>query len=48
MGGEDGKGGVEKIRVDYSNHERLTVALNTTADPAKRRALELVAEEGAA
>ncbi len=48
MGGEDGKGGVEKIRVDYSNHERLTVALNTTADPSKRRALELVAEEGAA
>ncbi|MBO3102213.1 ATP-binding protein [Cellulomonas fengjieae] len=48
MGGEDGKGGVEKIRVDYSNHERLTVALNTTADPAKRRGLELVAEEGAA
>lgn len=48
MGGEDGKGGVEKIRVDYSNHERLTTALNTTADPAKRRALELVAEEGAA
>ncbi|MFI2102910.1 ATP-binding protein [Isoptericola sp. NPDC019693] len=52
MGGEDGKGGVEKIRVDYSNHERLTAALNTTADPTKRRALELVdqgsAEEGAA
>lgn len=48
MGGEDGKGGVEKIRVDYSNHERLIAALNTTADPSKRRALELVAEEGAA
>lgn len=48
MGGEDGKGGVEKIRVDYSNHERLIAALNTTADPSKRRALKLVAEEGAA
>lgn len=52
MGGEDGKGGVEKIRIDYSNHERLTAALNTTADPAKRRALELVPgevpDEGAA
>ncbi|MCL1871366.1 MAG: ATP-binding protein, partial [Promicromonosporaceae bacterium] len=48
MGGEDGKGGVEKITVDYSNHERLTSALNTTADPTKRRQLELVAEDGAA
>lgn len=52
MGGDDGKGGVEKIRIDYSNHERLTAALNTTADPAKRRALELVPgevpDEGAA
>ncbi|MEV8026834.1 ATP-binding protein [Cellulosimicrobium funkei] len=49
MGGEDGKGGVEKITVDYSNHPRLTEALNTTADPAKRRGLELVTSaEGAA
>jgi hypothetical protein len=48
MGGEDGKGGVEKITVDYSNHERLTAALNTTADPTRRHALQLVADEGAA
>lgn len=38
MGGENGRGGVEKIRVDFTNHPELTAALNTTADPNKRHA----------
>jgi AAA-like domain len=38
MGGESGRGGLEKVRIDISNHPRLMAALNTTADPTKRRA----------
>jgi len=44
MGGDGGRGGVERIRVDFTNHEGLSAALNTTADPTKRRALQ-VAED---
>lgn len=38
MGGDDGRGGIEKIRIDYTNHELLSAALDSTADPARRRA----------
>lgn len=45
MGGENGRGGIERIRVDFSNHPALTAALNTTADPSQRRALQLVQDD---
>jgi hypothetical protein len=37
MGGEDGRGGMERIKIDFSGHPELVEALNTTADPAKAR-----------
>jgi hypothetical protein len=45
MGGDGGRGGIEKIRIDFTNHPGLSAALDTTADPTKRRSLQLV--EGA-
>ncbi len=42
MGGDNGRGGIERIRIDYTNHQRLSAALNTTADPTKRRSLQAV------
>jgi len=44
MGGDGGRGGIEKIRIDFTNHPGLSAALDTTADPTKRRALQLVDE----
>ncbi len=33
MGGEDGRGGIERIRIDLGNHPHVHDALRTTADP---------------
>lgn len=38
LGGEGGRGGMEKIQVSLRHHPQLFEALNTTADPAKRAA----------
>ena len=46
MGGDGGRGGIEKIRIDFTNHPGLSAALDTTADPTKRRSLQLV-DDGA-
>ncbi|MBC9822870.1 ATP-binding protein [Terrabacter sp. MAHUQ-38] len=52
LGGEGGRGGMEKIRVSLAHHPELFEALNTTASPEKRasRLAQLPArdEEGAA
>lgn len=41
LGGEGGRGGMERIRVSVKHHPELFEALNTTADPRKRlRAVE--------
>jgi hypothetical protein len=45
MGGDGGRGGIERIRVDFTNHPALSAALNTTADPTKRRALRTTEDE---
>ncbi|MCL2092463.1 MAG: ATP-binding protein, partial [Micrococcales bacterium] len=37
MGGDGGRGGMERITVDFSGHPDLVEALNTTADPARLR-----------
>lgn len=36
LGGEGGRGGMEKIRVTLGHHPELFAALQTTADPTKR------------
>jgi AAA-like domain len=36
LGGESGRGGMEKIRVTVQHHPELAAALDTTADPTKR------------
>lgn len=36
LGGEGGRGGMEKIRVTVNHHPELFAALQTTADPTKR------------
>jgi hypothetical protein len=38
LGGEGGRGGMEKIRVSLGHHPDLFAALQTTADPTKRLA----------
>lgn len=42
LGGEGGRGGMEKIRVEVKHHPELFAAINTTADPAKRARLRPV------
>lgn len=44
MGGDGGRGGIEKIRIDFTNHPGLSAALDTTADPTKRRSLRVVSD----
>ncbi len=46
-GGDGGRGGSEKIRIAFTNHPGLSAALDTPADPTKRRSLQLV-DDGAA
>ena len=36
LGGEGGRGGMEKVRITLDHHPALFAALQTTADPAKR------------
>ncbi len=42
MGGDGGRGGIEKIRIDFTDHPGLSAALDTTADPTKRRSLRVL------
>jgi len=44
MGGEGGRGGMERIRVDFSNHPDLLAALDSTSDPDKRRSVQAAEE----
>lgn len=40
MGGDDGRGGIEKIRIDdLKHHPHVATALNTTSDPSKAKRL---------
>lgn len=53
LGGDGGRGGMEKIRVTLKHHPELFAAIGTTADPNKRARLRLrtvagQGEEGAA
>ncbi len=41
MGGDDGRGGMERIVVDFSVHQDLVEALNTTPDQARLRMVEV-------
>jgi hypothetical protein len=42
LGGEGGRGGMEKIRVTAQHHPELFAAINTTADPTKRARLRQI------
>lgn len=51
LGGDGGRGGMEKIRVTAKHHPELFAAIGTTADPTKRARLRLahhIDEEGVA
>lgn len=41
LGGDGGRGGMEKIRVTLKHHPELFAAIGTTADPTKRARLRL-------
>lgn len=44
IGGDGGRGGTERIRIDFANYSGLSAALDTTADPSKRRSLRVVSD----